>query len=89
MTIPGVLYCLLNMVLWAAVILFVLLVVSLILSLFWPGVPVLIPWPGQAPAPTQSRALSFFYVLVGIILLINFILCCYGSPWLPPLVGMR
>ena len=75
-----ILVCLLNLVIWAMIILFVLWVVTLVLSMF-------IPVPGSPPAGA-SRVLSLLYLAIGLILLINFLICAFGgehATLLPPI----
>jgi hypothetical protein len=74
------------MLLWAVIALFVLMVVSVIASWFF-GTPVMVPW--NQPAPNQGRFFQAVYFLIGVILIINFALCCYGPgehAILPPLI---
>lgn len=81
-----ILVCLLNLVIWAMIVLFILWIVTLVLSMFIPGVPMLTPWPG-APAGGDSRVLGLLYLAIGLILLINFLICAFGGgqTLLPPL----
>jgi hypothetical protein len=89
------LVCLLNLIFYAIICLFVLWVLGLILGMFIPGFPSFAPMFGQ-PAGGPNRAISLVYLLIGIILLINFLLCAFGGgghELLPPLwnggYGMR
>jgi hypothetical protein len=82
-----ILVCLLNLVIWAMIILFVLWIVTLVLSMFIPGVPTLVPFPGSPPAGA-SRVLSLLYLAIGLILLISFLICAFGgehATLLPPI----
>jgi|HubBroStandDraft_6_1064221.scaffolds.fasta_scaffold4314997_1 hypothetical protein len=82
----AILVCLLNLVIWAMIILFVLWIVTVVLSMFIPGVPTLVPFPGQ-PAAGGGRVLSLLYLAIGLILLINFLICAIGGghTLLPPI----
>ena len=53
-----ILVCLLNLVIWAMIILFVLWIVTLVLSMFIPGVPTLVPFPGSPPAGASCQCRS-------------------------------
>ena len=64
--------CLINFVLLAACALLALWIVTLVMSFFIPGIPVLVPFPGQAPMPA---GVSLVYLAVGLILFLNLILC--------------
>ena len=78
-----VLVCLLNLVFYAMIALFVLWVVGLVLGMFIPGINI---WPTNPPAG-PNRVLSLLYLFIGLILLINFLLCAFGGGGtiLPPL----
>lgn len=75
--------CLVNLVFYAIIALFVLWVLSYVLSMFgFPGL-----WPASA-APPGGPVVSLVYLLIGLILLLNFIICVWGGgahPILPPL----
>jgi hypothetical protein len=76
--------CLLNLVLYAVIALFVLWVVGYIMSFFMPGFPSLFPLSGTP----QPRMLALVYFLIGLVLLINFLMCAMssgGHEVLPPL----
>ena len=84
----AILVCLLNLVIWAMIILFILWIVTLVLSMFIPGVPLLVPFPGSPAAAGGSRVLSLLYLAIGLILLINFLICAFGGgqeTLLPPI----
>jgi hypothetical protein len=90
------LVCLLNLIFYAIICLFVLWVLGLILGMFIPGFPTFGPNFGQPAAASPGRAISLVYLLIGIVLLINFLLCAFGGgghELLPPLwnggYGMR
>jgi hypothetical protein len=86
MSVEGVLYCLLNLLLWALIVLFALFILSVIFGWFIPGIPTLAPWN---QSPDAGGILSKVYFVVGVFLLINFILCCLGhgqGGFLPPLL---
>jgi hypothetical protein len=74
--------CLVNLVFYAIIALFVLWVLSYVLSMFgFPGV-----WPG-AGNPPAGPVVSLVYLLIGLILLLNFLICAFGGghPILPPI----
>jgi len=78
--------CLVNLVFWAIIALFVLWIVGFVIGMFIPGFGL---WPGQ---PSGSRAITLVYLLVGLILLLNFLLCAMGNGGhaiLPPLWNPR
>lgn len=80
------LVCLLNLIFYAIIILFVLWVLSLVIGMFIPGIA-MFPVPGN-PAVQPGRVLTLVYLLIGIVLLINFLLCAFGGgghELLPPL----
>lgn len=84
--------CLLNLIFYAIIALFVLWVVGLVVGMFIPGVPGLLPI-GQ-PAGSPNRVITLVYLFIGLILLINFLMCAMGEGQglLPPLyhcVGCR
>jgi hypothetical protein len=85
MTLTGVLICLLNLVLWAAAFLFAILILTFVFSLFIPGLPII--YPGAPQPQGGSRVVQLLYVAIGLVLLINFIMCCTGAPLLPILLG--
>ena len=75
--------CLVNLVFYAIIALFVLWVLSYVLSLF--GFPGANLWPAPGSA---SPIVSLVYLLIGLILLLNFVVCVWGGgahPILPPL----
>lgn len=84
------LVCLLNLIFYAIIALFVLWIVGLVIGMFIPSFPSLVPNPGQ---PAGSRVITLIYLFVGLVLLINFLMCAFGGgevhPLLPPLWNGR
>jgi hypothetical protein len=85
--------CLANLIINVLILVFVMWALQLILGFLWPGGPALVPW-GYAPGQQPNRFVSAVYVLVGMLLLINFLMCALGDGALiPPLYhggyGMR
>ena len=81
--------CLVNLVFYAIIALFFLWVIGYVLGMFIPGFPGL--WPGTAPGYPM---VSLVYLLIGLILLLDFLMCAWGGgahTILPPLWtgGMR
>ena len=78
--------CLINLIFYAIIALFVLWIVSYIIGMFIPGVPTLVPLSAE---PSAGRIVTLVYLLVGLILLLNFLLCAFGGggerSLLPPL----
>lgn len=85
MTLTGILICLLNLVLWAAIFLFAILILTFVFSLFIPGLPII--YPGAPQPANGGRIVQLLYIAIGLILLISFIMCCTGEPLLPVLLG--
>jgi len=78
--------CLLNLVLYAAIAIFVLAVLGFVLSFFIPGFPQIVPYPGSPPP--QNTFISLIYLFIGLVLLINFLICAFSGSehmLLPPL----
>lgn len=80
----NILECLVNLVFYAIIALAVLWVVSYVLSMFgFPGI-----WP-NAQNPPASPIINLIYLLIGLILLSNFVICAWGGsgmhPLLPPI----
>jgi hypothetical protein len=65
--------CLVNLVFYAIIALFTLWLLGYILGMFIPGFPGL--WPGTPGTPI----VSLVYLLIGLILLLNFLICFMGG----------
>ena len=67
--------CLVNLVFYAIIALFVLWIVSYVIGMFIPGTPTLVPLQPNG----GNRVVTLVYLLVGLILLLNFLMCAFGG----------